>query len=302
MRKMKKSEKLIYVGLAIAVFGCVGAFVIHDKQVQAEQTVLQEKKVYETIVKKVYKAIDKAYETRSKTDMLAAEDGINQLKEKDQKAAKNKMDRLYALLKQVEHTEELLVIVEKTKAEKDIDLAQKSIDSETDKYLEKDKKDQQKRLDELKKVISEQKAKEKAEKEKQAKAKAEQEKAKAEAQAKQEIPAVEAPEAQGQEPTSAPAPQQPVEQAPQEGEQTPVDNAPYVAPEAPVQAEVPQYQEPSQPQYQAPAQPQAPAPAPQQPATGGGHGVMTQEEGDRAEEEASHMDPTKDPNSPWYKP
>lgn len=281
MRKMKKSEKLIYVGLAIAVFGCVGAFVIHDKQVQAEQTVLQEKKVYETIVKKVYKAIDKAYETRSKTDMLAAEDGINQLKEKDQKAAKNKMDRLYALLKQVEHTEELLVIVEKTKAEKDIDLAQKSIDSETDKYLEKDKKDQQKRLDELKKAISEQKAKEKVEKEKQA-------------QAVQQVPTPAEQNIDSQQPV-----EQAPEEAPQSVEQVPAEATPYVVPEAPAQApvqqEVPQYQEPAQqPVEQAPAPQPAPAqpqaPAPQQPATGGGRGELSQDELNKVSEEASTAD------------
>lgn len=45
---------------------------------------------------------------------------------------------------------------------------------------------------------------------------------------------------------------------------------------------------------------------PSQPTTdggsGNGQGVMTQDEMDKAAEEASKMDPTKDPNSPWYRP
>lgn len=47
-----------------------------------------------------------------------------------------------------------------------------------------------------------------------------------------------------------------------------------------------------------------PAPqAPSQPATGGnGQGVMTQDEMDKAAENAANSDPTKDPNSPWFKP
>lgn len=43
--------------------------------------------------------------------------------------------------------------------------------------------------------------------------------------------------------------------------------------------------------------------APSQPSnTGGGQGVMDQDAGNKAEQDASQMDPTKDPNSPWYKP
>lgn len=46
--------------------------------------------------------------------------------------------------------------------------------------------------------------------------------------------------------------------------------------------------------------------APSQPTTdngsGNGQGVMDQGEMDKAEEAASNQDPTKDPNSPWYRP
>lgn len=47
-----------------------------------------------------------------------------------------------------------------------------------------------------------------------------------------------------------------------------------------------------------------PAPqAPSQPATGGNaDGSLTQEQGNQAAENAANSDPTKDPNSPWFKP
>ncbi|MEI5992410.1 hypothetical protein A5881_003966 [Enterococcus termitis] len=48
----------------------------------------------------------------------------------------------------------------------------------------------------------------------------------------------------------------------------------------------------------------SPAPqAPSQPSTGGNaDGSLTQEQGNKAAEEAANSDPTKDPNSPWFKP
>ncbi|NSM92232.1 hypothetical protein HRD98_03680 [Enterococcus faecalis] len=283
--KQTNMTKKQWVGLAVvgllAIGGGVG-FSIHNQEVKAEQTAQQEKKAYKELTLEANQAVKKAYDTRSNKDIEMAEQVIKKLKEKDQKKPKEKLTTLYFLLEQVKQTDQLLVTAEKTKRDKDISNAQKSIDDEKDKYLEKDKKAHQTRLDKLKKAISDKKAKEKAE---QDKAKAEQEKA--EAQAKQETSAVGTPE--GQEYTPAPTPQQPVEQAPapvetpQEGEQTPVDNTPYVEP-AP--AEVPQYQAPT-PQ---PASAQPQTAAPQQPATGGGRGIMTQEEMDKAEEEASKSD------------
>lgn len=44
-------------------------------------------------------------------------------------------------------------------------------------------------------------------------------------------------------------------------------------------------------------------PAPQAPSNGGGgRGEMTQEDLNQAEKDAANSDPTKDPNSPWFKP
>lgn len=300
--KLGKKQKFLLALLAVVVIGGGAGLVFYNKQVEAEQAIQQEKQVYKRLVTEVEKAVQKSYDTRDKKDMEVAEDQIKKLDEVDQKDPKAKMTKLHSFLNLIKKTDQLLSTAEKSKKDSDIKAAQNSIDSEKDKYLEKDKQAHQARLDKLKKAVADKQAKEKAEKDKQDKAKAEQEKS--EAQTKQEPSAFETPE--GQELTPTPTPQQPVEQAPapvetpQEGEQTPVDNTPYVAPEAP--AEVPQYQAPT-PQP-APAQPQAPAQGqPNQPATGGGgRGVMTQEEGNKAEEEASHMDPTKDPNSPWYKP
>ncbi|MGC3749027.1 hypothetical protein ACPTKN_13385 [Enterococcus faecalis] len=296
--KLKKNQ---IIGASVAALLLIGGGSVYavnsQKKAQAEKIELAEKKEkedYKKLSLQVDDSVKKAYDTRSAKDIEMAETIIKKLKEQDQKDPKTKMTKLHSFLDLIKKTDQLLATAEKSKKDSDIKAAQNSIDSEKDKYLEKDKKAHQARLDKLKKAITDKKAKEKAEKDKQDKAKAEQEKAQAEAQvqAKQEMPDVETP--QGQEPTTS---QQPVEQATvpvetlQEGEQTPVDNgAIYVAPEAPTQAEVPEYQAPT-PQP-APSQPQAPAQGqPNQPATGGGgHGVMTQEEGNKAAEEASHSD------------
>lgn len=291
--KLKKNQ---IIGVSVAALLFIGGGSVYavnsQKKAQAEKIELAEKKEkddYKKLSLQVDDSVKKAYDTRTAKDIELAENIIKKLKEQDQKGPQEKMTKLHSFLGLIKKTDQLLATAEKSKKDSDIKAAQNSIDAEKDKYLEKDKKAHQTRLDKLKKAIADKKAKEKAEKDKQAKTKAEQEKAKAEAQVKQETPAVETPEAQEQEPTPAPTPQQPVEQAPQEGEQTPVDNTPYVAPEAPAQAEVPQYQAPT-PQP-SPAQPQAPAQGqPNQPATGGGRGELSQEELNQAEKDASTAD------------
>ncbi|EOV3185239.1 hypothetical protein ACOMX4_002500 [Enterococcus faecalis] len=298
-KKEFKFGKKQVIGVSIAAVLLIGggsAYAVNNqKKAESERIELAEKKEkdeYQKLTLEVNDSVKKAYDTRNEKDIEMAETIIKKLKEQDQKDPKAKMTKLHSFLNLIKKTDQLLSTAEKSKKDSDIKAAQNSIDSEKDKYLEKDKQAHQVRLDKLKKAVADKQAKEKAEKDKQDKAKAEQEKA--EAQTKQEPSAFETPE--GQESTPTPTPQQPVEQAPapvetpQEGEQTPVDNgAIYVAPEAPTQAEVPQYQAPT-PQP-APAQPQAPAQGqPNQPATGGGRGELSQEELNQAEKDASTAD------------
>jgi len=266
--KLKKNQ---IVGLSIvatlALAGGAGFFV-HNKQVQAQQIALEQKEKveYDELKLDVNRAIQKAYDTRHEEDITSAENMIQKLK---------------GFLAQVKKTNDLLTKAEKTKADVDIQNAQKSINEEKDEYLSKDKKAHQTRLDKLKKEIADEKAK----KEKEAKEKqAQEEQAKQEAVAQaqqaesqqadvqaQETAQAETPQAQASVPEVAQAPTQ-VAEAPQAQYQAPATQ--QAVEQAPVQV-----------------QPQAPVQAqPSQSTTSDGHGKLTQEELDKAAQEASQQD------------
>ncbi|HGC5945052.1 TPA: hypothetical protein ACIZC1_002551 [Enterococcus faecalis] len=293
-----ESKKFVVGILALAVLSASGGIgiAIHNNEVRAEQTAIEEKQAYKNLQIEADKAVKKAYETRHEEEIQLAERVIEMLKENDQIEPNKKLTQLRSLLKQVKTTEELLTIAEKTKKESDLHAAQKSIDGEKDPYLEKDKKAHQARLDQLKKAISAQKAKEQAEKDKQAKAKAEQEAAQQE----------QAPVAKQD---SGPAQATPEEATPA------VASAPNTTPEVGnegAQANVPSYEVPAPevPQYQAPAAQTPVAPTPEQPAQSQAPQVQqptqpvqppkewTQEDMDHAEREQTN--PREDPNSPWF--
>ncbi|MCF0232825.1 MAG: hypothetical protein HUJ63_11315, partial [Enterococcus sp.] len=143
-------------------------------------------------------------------------------------------------LNQLKETSELLSEAEKTKNEANIQAAQKSIDAEKDAYLSKDKKAHQIRLDKLKKVIADQKAKEKAEKEKKAK----EEKAKVEA-AQTQVEVVAGTEAETQ--VSAETTESQPEVAQQAGSEATVVTPDVAAAPA---TEEPQYQAPAETQVE----------------------------------------------------
>ncbi|WPH48355.1 hypothetical protein SHT67_14345 (plasmid) [Enterococcus faecalis] len=304
-KKWYQVRKNQIIGVSVVAALAIGGGSVYavntQKKAQAEKIELaqkQEKEAYKKLTDQVNDSIQKAYDTRDTKDIESAETLIKQLKEPDQKTPKEKMTKLHSFLDLIKKTDQLLVTAEKTKKDSDIQAAQNSINNEKDDYLKKDKTAHQQRLDKLKKSIADEKAKADAKK------KAEQEKAQAEAEAKKQEAAA-AAQAQANTQTAEATQQVPDQQA-QAPETAQGNVATYEAPQAPA-AEVPQYQAPApqQPVEQVPAQPQpqqpAPAPQPQQPSTGGGRGVMTQEELNQAAEEASQMDPTKDPNSPWYK-
>lgn len=281
--KLKKNQ---IVGLSIvatlALAGGAGFFV-HNKQVQAQQVALEqkEKAEYDELKLDVNKAIQKAYDTRHEEDITSAENMIQKLKDKDKEYQKGVLDKLKGFLAQVKKTNDLLTKAEKTKADVDIQNAQKSINEEKDEYLSKDKKAHQTRLDKLKKEIADEKAKkEKEAKEKQAQE--EQSKQEAVAQAQQaetqqadvqaqETAQAETPQAQASVPEVVQAPTQ-VAEAPQAQYQAPATQ--QAVEQAPVQT-----------------QPQAPVQAqPSQSTTSDGHGKLTQEELDKAAQEASQQD------------
>ncbi|MDT2225175.1 hypothetical protein [Enterococcus faecalis] len=281
--KLKKNQ---IVGLSIvatlALAGGAGFFV-HNKQVQAQQIALEQKEKveYDELKLDVNRAIQKAYDTRHEEDITSAENMIQKLKDKDKEYQKGVLDKLKGFLAQVKKTNDLLTKAEKTKADVDIQNAQKSINEEKDEYLSKDKKAHQTRLDKLKKEIADEKAK----KEKEAKEKqAQEEQAKQEAVAQaqqaesqqadvqaQETAQAETPQAQASVPEVAQAPTQ-VAEAPQAQYQAPATQ--QAVEQAPVQV-----------------QPQAPVQAqPSQSTTSDGHGKLTQEELDKAAQEASQQD------------
>lgn len=287
--KLKKNQ---IVGLSIvatlALAGGAGFFV-HNKQVQAQQIALEqkEKAEYDELKLDVNKAIQKAYDTRHEEDITSAENMIQKLKDKDKEYQKGVLDKLKGFLEQVKKTNDLLTKAEKTKADVDIQNAQKSINEEKDEYLSKDKKAHQTRLDKLKKEIADEKAKkEKEAKEKQAQE--EQAKQEAVAQAQQAetqqvdvqaqetvAPQAETPQAQASVPEVAQAPTQ-VAEAPQAQYQAPATQ--QAVEQAPVQAQ---------------PQPQAPTQTPSRPYPDSYYrpdGSLTQEAGNKLEQEASQQD------------
>ncbi|MCQ4859168.1 hypothetical protein NE691_11580 [Enterococcus faecalis] len=176
--KMSGKKKLLVVGAALVVIGGGAGLVVHNQKVQAEKIELAEKKEkadYKKLSLQVDDSVKKAYDTRNAKDIEMAETIIKKLKEQDQKDPKAKMTKLHSFLDLIKKTDQLLATAEKSKKDSDIKAAQKSIDSEKDAYLAKDKKAQQTRLDKLKKSIEEQKKKEAENKKKAAEDKAKQE-------------------------------------------------------------------------------------------------------------------------------
>ncbi|MEB5927388.1 hypothetical protein [Enterococcus faecalis] len=285
--KLKKNQ---IVGLSIvatlALAGGAGFFV-HNKQVQAQQIALEqkEKAEYDELKLDVNRAIQKAYDTRHEEDITSAENMIQKLKDKDKEYQKGVLDKLKGFLAQVKKTNDLLTKAEKTKADVDIQNAQKSINEEKDEYLSKDKKAHQTRLDKLKKEIADEKAK----KEKEAKEKqAQEEQAKQEAVAQaqqaesqqadvqaQETAQAETPQAQASVPEVAQAPTQ-VAEAPQAQYQAPATQ--QAVEQAPVQTQ---------------PQPQAPTQTPSRPYPDSYYrpdGSLTQDAMNKLEQEASNAD------------
>ncbi|WP_242690914.1 hypothetical protein [Enterococcus faecalis] len=252
---MKLSKKQIIGVSVVAIIALAGVtgLSFHNKQVQAEKIELAEKKekeAYKKLTLQVDDSVKKAYDTRNTKDIEMAEIIIKKLKEQDQKDPKSKMTKLHSFLDLIKKTDGSLAKAEKTKADTDIQSAQKSIDEEKDPYLSKDKKAHQIRLDKLKKSIADQKAKEKAEKEKEEKTSAE--------VAQVEGATVTEPETQTQA--------QAVVQQPEIASQS--DVQPAEAPEVVATPETPVVSQENEASYQAPATPQAPvqtAPAPQTP-------------------------------------
>ncbi|EGO7933216.1 hypothetical protein [Enterococcus sp. DIV0682] len=289
--KLKKNQ---IVGLSIvatlALAGGAGFFV-HNKQVQAQQIALEQKEKveYDELKLDVNRAIQKAYDTRHEEDITSAENMIQKLKDKDKEYQKGVLDKLKGFLAQVKKTNDLLTKAEKTKADVDIQNAQKSINEEKDEYLSKDKKAHQTRLDKLKKEIADEKAKkEKEAKEKEAQEEQAKQEAVAQTQAQQAesqqadmqaqetaVPQVETPQAQASVPEVAQAPTQ-VAEAPQAQYQAPATQ--QAVEQAPVQAQ---------------SQPQAPTQTPSRPYPDSYYrpdGSLTQDAMNKLEQEASNAD------------
>lgn len=228
---MSGKKKLLVVGAALVIVGGGAGLVVHNQKVQAEKIELAEKKEkadYKKLSLQVDDSVKKAYDTRSAKDIELAENIIKKLKEQDQKGPQEKITKLHSFLGLIKKTDQLIATAEKTKKDADIKTAQKSIDSEKDEYLKKDKEAHQKRLDKLKKSIEEQKKK------------AAEDKAKQDADLKRETPTTESkaaevtPEKTNKEATNAtPAAEAVNQEAGAESAQVPAVEQPVEQPQAP---------------------------------------------------------------------
>ncbi|WP_285141064.1 hypothetical protein [Lactococcus petauri] len=171
-----KMNKRVIVSILVVVFigvisGGVYAYqskVEHDKQVKLEY-----ENDYRKLEKNADEAVQLAYNSRKNEDIENANKSIEKLKKSDQKTLKEKIEKLDKLLSEINSTK---VAVEKAysrKTEADLLNAQKAINSLKDEYQAKDKSIFQENLNNIKKVIADEKARAKAEQE--TKIKAEQE-------------------------------------------------------------------------------------------------------------------------------
>ncbi|MGC5927566.1 hypothetical protein [Enterococcus faecalis] len=159
---MKKKVLIVIIVLTIIGGALIGGYaysskIAYDKQVKLERNI-RAKKAYQKLEKQANVAINQAYISRSNADIDIANHAINKLNKNDQKSLKEKMNHLLELIEIIEKTNDSIKHAKKTKSEADITITQQLIDSINDDYLAKDKAQFQTSIDELKKSISEEKA------------------------------------------------------------------------------------------------------------------------------------------------
>lgn len=247
---MKKKYITIIV-IVLVLIGAGATFgIIHDNnEVKAEQLEKQEHEEQIEIEKDNLKtaetAIDKAYETRSDKDIEAAKTAIDKLSDnqkEDKTKLNDKITKLNNFLKQIFDVETAITNATKSKSDADINSAQVLIDKETDEYLKNDKLSAQKRLDELKALITKEKERQRLEaetKEKATKA--------AQTSQTEQNEAIQQPQTDTATQQNQASNQEAYQGQPQQ-----------------------QYREPT---YQSPAQPSPSQPTPSAPAGGGGNSL-----------------------------
>jgi hypothetical protein len=265
---MNLSKKTIVLASTVGILAIGGgttAAVMHNNEVKQEQA---EKKAYDAKIDKALSAIDIAYKTRKTEDVTNAKDLVAKLHKADQKAPSKKIATLETNIKLIAQVDSFVKTAETSKKDTDITKAQKANDELKDAFFSNDKKTFQTRLDKVKKAVAD--AKTKAEND--AKAKAETQQA---AQTTTDDPTTYGDES---------APNNGYVDPGYAGDSnTGTGNGGYVAP----------------------------------PATGGGNnvgsgggsvhipgdtngdGIISQEERNQMEIDASTNDPNNDPNAPW---
>jgi len=183
IKVMKFTKKQITVGVVVSLLiagGAVGIVANHNAQV-AHAKQVEEQKQAEEKAKAAYKKLQEAAQTavtqaetfKSEADIKSANTAISKLKKENQSPFAERIQKVTANWKAVHETEKLVTTAEKARNDKNVAAAQKSIDQLSTPMVKAQKLALQKRLDVVKKSISDEKAKARAAAE--SKAKAEQE-------------------------------------------------------------------------------------------------------------------------------
>jgi colicin import membrane protein len=169
---MKFTKKQIIVGVVVSLLiagGAGGVVANHNAQVAHAKQVEKQKQAEEK-VKAAYKklqetaqtAVIKAETFKAEADIKTANTAVSKLKKADQSKLSERIQKVSANWKAVHATDKLVVAAEKAHNDKNVAAAQKSIDKLSAPMVKAQKALLQKRLNVVKKAISDSKAKAKA--------------------------------------------------------------------------------------------------------------------------------------------
>lgn len=172
---MKFTKKQWIIGASIAIVlagGGTALAVNHQAQVRAEKIVQEEKAAYDKLIKVAQEATKKAETFKAEADVKEAQDAIKKLKEKDQTALTERVEKVRQNWDLVNKAEKNVVSAEKVKTEATVKTAQTAINQLKADMTKAKKTALQQRLDKVKAAIKARKEeadkKAKAEAEKQA--------------------------------------------------------------------------------------------------------------------------------------
>lgn len=189
---MKITKKQWIIGASVAVVlagGGVGVVANHQAQAQAEKTAQEAKVEHDKLIKAATEATQKAETFKAEVDVKSAQDTIKKLDEKDKAAFISRVEKVRQNWDLVNKADKAVANAEKTSNDATVKTAQTAIDTLKEDMTKAKKSDLQKRLDKVKTIV------------KNNKAKAQADKAKKEAEAKQKAAAAQTAKSQQTAPT-----------------------------------------------------------------------------------------------------